>query len=63
MQGIQYTVVGTFPPLYVIMKQRRNSPTNGNHASLIVSIMYIFRKSYIAVTPLLTNFAEFKNVL
>ncbi|CAG9540179.1 unnamed protein product [Cercopithifilaria johnstoni] len=28
MQGIQYTVVGTFPPLYVIMKQRRNSPTN-----------------------------------
>ncbi|VDK70147.1 unnamed protein product [Litomosoides sigmodontis] len=28
MQGIQYTVVGTFSPLYVIMKQRRNSPTN-----------------------------------
>ncbi|MCP9264840.1 Mediator of RNA polymerase II transcription subunit 6 [Dirofilaria immitis] len=28
MQGIQYTVVGTFPPLYVILKQRRNSPTN-----------------------------------
>ncbi|VDN06799.1 unnamed protein product [Thelazia callipaeda] len=28
MQGIQYTVVGAFPPLYVIMKQRRNSPTN-----------------------------------
>ncbi|VDD90733.1 unnamed protein product [Enterobius vermicularis] len=28
MNGIQYTLVGSNPPLFVIMKQRRNSPTN-----------------------------------
>lgn len=28
MNGIQYTLVGANPPLFVIMKQRRNSPTN-----------------------------------
>uniref|UniRef100_A0A0M3IPE5 Mediator of RNA polymerase II transcription subunit 6 n=1 Tax=Ascaris lumbricoides TaxID=6252 RepID=A0A0M3IPE5_ASCLU len=29
MQGIQFAVVGANHPLYVIVKQRRNSPTNG----------------------------------
>lgn len=46
MQGIQYTVVGTFPPLYVIMKQRRNSPTNGNYALLTLILHTYCAKMY-----------------
>lgn len=45
MQGIQYTVVGTFPPLFVIVKQRRNSPTNGNYVLLFVVLLYVVQKS------------------
>lgn len=35
MQGIQFTVVGANHPLYVIMKQRRNSVNNGNYSECI----------------------------
>lgn len=41
MQGIQYIVVGAFPPLYVIMKQRRNSPTNGNYLKLGLALLHV----------------------
>ncbi len=59
MQGIQYTVVGTFPPLYVIMKQRRNSPTNGNHAL----IYPVFHKIMHVQLPQMYNKLLTKNIL